>query len=68
MRFCGTGRKLCGKICIKASDVCRKVRASKALEAHGSNKANIIRASGFNKIALNSSVKLTLNSMPIKKF
>lgn len=66
MRFCGTGRKLCGKICIKASHVCRKVRASKALETYGQKKADIVKAAGFNKSALDSSVDLTLNSMPVK--
>jgi hypothetical protein len=51
-RFCGVGRKWCGKICIANNQVCRKGKASNIKSKYAKKKAISVRKKLLGKDSL----------------
>lgn len=50
MRFCGDGRKWCGKVCIDARHSCNKGKAAVTKSSFAKKRAVNVRNAGFKKM------------------
>lgn len=50
MRFCGQGRKWCGKVCIDSRHVCRKAQSATIKATYAKKRAMNVRKAGFKRV------------------
>ena len=50
MRFCGPGRKWCGKVCIDSRQTCQKARSATIKATYAKKRALNVRKKGFRRM------------------